>query len=265
MTRFRRAIRKRFQALELPLVLVTFALGVYLAAGTILLAANFPDHKTWTPWSGWFVALLVSAVWVPVYALIQTIQARLQARAELGREARRSLALFCQQIVGAIAHSCANVSVTALAACIWICRDDDTFDEVARFYLPYERPALGVRWHKGKGVAGWAWATNEDLFSDLRPLIAKLDEPDPQAFERLPESARLGLSAAELKSTRVYTGVVAIRLFSTDGKAKLLGMLILDYVGSEGFDCIREQAQKWPVTNYTGACARILTDAGAKL
>jgi hypothetical protein len=156
------------------------------------------------------------------------------------------------------------VSVTALAACVWICRDDDTFDEVARFYLPYERPALGVRWHKGKGVAGWGWATNEDLFSDLRPLIAKL-ELGAEAFDRLPESVRFGLSAAELKSTQEYTGVVAIRLFSTDGKARLLGMLILDYVGTEGFECIREQAQKWPVKNYTGGCARILTEAGAKL
>jgi len=42
-------------------------------------------------------------------------------------------------------------------------------------------------------------------------------------------------------------------------------MLVLDYVGERGFACIAKQAQRWPVTKYTGACAEILTEAGAKL
>jgi len=265
MRRFARFIRKRLSALALPLLVLTFVLGVYLAAGNVLDAAHVPDKHIWVPWSVWFVVLLVSAVWVPIYALYQTIQAGLQSRAKRETQARRDLALLCQQIVGAIAHGCADVSVNALAACVWICRPDDTFDEVARFYLPYERPPVGVRWHKGKGVAGLAWAANDDLLIPMGPFIDKLQDLGPERFDQLPASERLGLSAEELDRTRDYTGIAAIRLFSTDAKTRLLGMLILDYVGAQGFACIAAQAQDLPVTIYTGACARILTEAGAKL
>jgi hypothetical protein len=189
----------------------------------------------------------------------------LQAGAALETQAKADLALLCQQIVGAIAHGCEDVSVTALAACIWICTDDGRFKEVARFYLPYDRPELGVHWHRGKGVAGWAWSLGKDLFADLRPLIAKLDRNRAAAFDMLPENERWGLGAAELDRTRRYTGVAAIQLFATDGSARLLGMLILDYDGDLGFDCIAAQAQRWPVTSYIGGAAKILTATAAKL
>jgi hypothetical protein len=73
------------------------------------------------------------------------------------------------------------------------------------------------------------------------------------------------LSAAELNSTRQYTGICAIRLFSTDAVPRLLGMLILDYVGAEGFTCVAEQVVRLPVTIYLGACAKVLTEASATL
>jgi hypothetical protein len=58
------AVRSRLHALEVPLLVITFVLGVYLAAANILLAVNVPKN-TWVPWTGWFVALLVSAVLGP--------------------------------------------------------------------------------------------------------------------------------------------------------------------------------------------------------
>jgi hypothetical protein len=265
MRRLLHTIRKHLRALGLPLLLLTFVLGVYLAAGNVLLAASVPDKKTWAPWTVWFVILLVSAVWVPVYALYQTVQAQLKDRAQLKTQTVGDLVLLCQRIVAAIAHGCVAVSVNELAACVWLCRTDGRFNEIARFFLPHERPPIGVEWHKGKGVAGWAWAVQADLLADLRPLIARRKRIGAAKFDALPEHVRFGLSAAELDRTRKYTGVVAIQLFSTDGKARLLGMLILDYVGDGGFDCIAEQAQSLPVTTYTGACAKLLTEAGATL
>lgn len=265
MTRLHRAIRERLKSVEVPLFVITFLLGAYLAVGNILDAANVPNKTTWTPWSVWFVLLLVAAVWVPLYALYQTVEARLQSREKRDTQARRDLALTCQQIVCAIADACPTVAVNDLAACVWRCRDDDGFDEVARFYLPHHRPPTGMKWHKGKGVAGWAWAENTNLRSDLRPLIARLDDIGAAAFDALAPSERFGLSAAELDNTREYTGICAIRLFSTNATPQLLGMLILDYIADQGFDCVATQAVARPVKVYTGACATLLTEASATL
>src|ERR1700722_2291527 len=87
MTRVRRAIASHLRAVEVPLLLVTLALGIYLAAGNILDAANVPDESTWEPGKVWFIVLLVAAVWVPIYAVYQTLEARLQSRAKIETEA----------------------------------------------------------------------------------------------------------------------------------------------------------------------------------
>ena len=42
-------------------------------------------------------------------------------------------------------------------------------------------------------------------------------------------------------------------------------MLVLDYVGNHGFDCVGEQVARRPVTTYIGACAAVLTEAHARL
>ncbi len=265
MTRLHRAIRDRLKSVEVPLFVITFLLGAYLAVGNIFDAANVPNKTTWTPWSIWFVLLLVAAVWVPLYALYQTVEARLQSREKVQTQAIAYLTRICQQIVAVIADACPTVTVNHLAACVWRCRADDTFQELARFYLPQDRPPTGVEWHKGKGVAGWAWAKNESLRSDLRPLIARLDEIGDAAFDALAPNERFGLSAAELHSTREYTGICAIRLFSTDAQPRLLGMLILDYAGSDGFDCVAAQALTGAVKMYTGTCATVLAEAYATM
>jgi len=267
-----RAIRARLKSVEVPLFIITFVLGVYLAVGNIFDATNVPDKTTWTPWSLWFVLLVVAAVWVPVYALYQTLEAKLQSREKRQTQAEKlhtsavaQLARTCQQIVAVIADACPKVNVNHLAACVWRCRADDTFEELARFYLPQDRPPTGVEWHKGKGVAGWTWAIEENLRADLRPLIARLDEIGPAAFDELEPHKRYGLSAAELQSTREYTGICAIRLFSADAKPRLLGMLVLDYAGSDGFDCVAAQAVTGAVKMYAGTCATVLAETSATI
>jgi hypothetical protein len=92
-----------------------------------------------------------------------------------------------------------------------------------------------------------------------------LDDIGPAAFDTLEANERYGLSAAELQRTRGYTGICAIRLFSTEAKPRLLGMLILDYAGSEGFDCVAAQAVTGAVKMYTGACATVLTGTSATI
>ncbi len=42
-----------------------------------------------------------------------------------------------------------------------------------------------MKWHKGKGVAGWTWAENKDVCADLRPLIARLETIGATAFDAL--------------------------------------------------------------------------------
>ena len=176
----------------------------------------------------------------------------------LGAVARSDLSIACQMIVAAIAGGCTSVSVNDVAASVCVCSAGDAFDEVARFYLPYERPPTAVRWQKGKGVAGWAWAVRKDLFCDLRPLITRLDREGAAAFDALPEYERFGMSADELDRSRTYTGVGAIQLNSQDHSATLRGMLIIDYSGEEGFDCIARQLQRFPISAYAGGCASVL-------
>ena len=265
MTRLHRAIRDRLKSVQVPLFVITFLLGVYLAVGNILDAANVPNKSTWTPWRVWFVLLLVAAVWVPLYALYQTVEARLQSSEKRHTRAVALLARTCQQIVEAISTACPAVAVSDLAACVWSCQAGDTFKELARFYLPQDRPPTGVEWRKGKGVAGRAWADDEDLRSNLQPLIALLEKIGRDAFDALAPGERFGLSAAELLSTRQYTGICAIRLFSTDAKPRLLGMLVLDYAGSEHFDCVAEQAVGRAVRGYAGVCATVMTESSATI
>lgn len=266
MTGLRHAIRARLKSVEVPLFVITFLLGAYLAVGNIFDAANVPDKTTWRPWSVWFVLLLVAAVWVPLYALYQTVEARLQSSEKRQTRELAVLERTCRQIVTVIAEECPTVAVNQLAACVWRCRADNCFEELARFYLPQDRPRTGVEWAKGKGVAGWAWAIEDNLRADLRPLIARLDEIGPAAFDKLEPQKRYGLSAAELQSTREYTGICAIRLFSTDAKPRrLLGMLVLDYTGGQGFECVAAQAIKGAVKRYAGTCAKVLTGTSATI
>lgn len=267
-----RSIRDGIKRFEVLLYFVTALLGLYLAAGNILRAAKVPSEQAWKPWEALFVILIICAVWVPFYALYKAIDARLEAldkqRSELEKrrsDAERDLALLCQQVVGAIADACRTVGVNDLAACVWTCRTNGDFHEVAQFYLPYLRRGSGVKWRKGVGVAGWAWETDGDLCSDLRPMLERLDAIGATAFDALPPDERLGLHAADLNATRACTGVCALRLFSKASAPELLGVFVLDYTGATGFDCVGCRVATRPVSTFLGACEKVLTEAGAAL
>lgn len=61
-----RSVRDRLKRFEGFLYFVTAVLGVYLAGANLLRSAKWPHEVTWTPWSGWFIAMLVAAVYVPL-------------------------------------------------------------------------------------------------------------------------------------------------------------------------------------------------------
>ncbi|HEX2233709.1 MAG TPA: hypothetical protein VHG69_10135 [Thermoleophilaceae bacterium] len=267
-----RKVRDALKRAEVALYVVTAVLGLYLAGGNAMRGAKWPDEATWQPWTVWFCALVAAALYVPLYALYKAIDAHFEESDKEAAEAEKAkaatdadLQLICQRVVSAVSEACPAVAINDLAAHVWLCRDDGSFDRRAFFTLPEKRKSSGIVWRKGRGVAGMAWEGNEDLRSDLRPLHDKLADLGAAGFDELPAKERHGLTAAEVRSSRQYTGVCAMRLFSQDETRRLLGIFIIDYMGRGEFDCVAEASRRRPISTYLAGCEEILSTATAAL
>lgn len=254
--------------IEVPLNVVALVLAVYLAAGNLLKGAKYPDEATWLPWTGWFIGLLVAALFVPIFALWKFFDAREEKKDKRTAEAERDrarldadMAVLCQQVAAAIARRCPNLNLDHLAVQIWLCNDDGTFDRRYRFFLPYDRQPSGVQWRKGRGVAGMAWKRNKDLAVDLQAVHSRRRELGEKAFDALPSDQRLGMTYAQLATTEKYAGIVAMRLFSTAAAPELLAMLVLDVTGVEDFAAVAASVEMPEIAQAVGACARRLDES----
>lgn len=256
---------------EVPLYVVTAVLGTYLAAANVLRGAKAPDEAFWGPWKVAFVAILVCAVYVPLYALYKALDAHYEKRdrSEVAAEQARArlvrdLEVACQRVVADIAEHCPEVEPNHLAASVWLCADDGSFDHAARFLLPYERKGSGTVWARGRGVAGMAWANDVDLRSDLRPLYECLDRLGDAAFDDLEPGERFGLSANEVRNTSDYSGICAIRLFGSEA-GKVAAIFVVDYTGSDHFACVAEATREPRVKAWLGGCERRLSEYSKNL
>jgi hypothetical protein len=249
---------------EIALFWVAMVLGVYLAVATLLRAAN--HHSTaWEPWHPLFIAMLLAAIFVPVYGFLKTLDARELKEEAAERELKDELDLLCQQAVSVIADRCASTSVNDLAVQVWICLPDGHFDRLALFMLPEARPRSGVEWRKGKGIAGTAWSRGEEMSADLGRLKAQLEDLGDAEFDRLPDGRRYGMTAAEVRKTSHYAGIYAIPLFSEAATPSVLGVFVVDYVGGDGFACVEEGARERPVQLLAAVCEEVLTEGHAIL
>jgi hypothetical protein len=261
-----RSVRDAVKKVEVPYVAaVALVLAVYLAIANVLRAAKWPHESTWAVGTVWFWAILVAAVFVPLFAFYKALDAYFEKRdKEVSEESQaklqltEDLRLLCQQTVAAIADQCKGVEVNDIAVQIWLTRPDDIFDRITRFFLPQERRSSGIEWRKGHGIAGTAWQIDDDLYSDLRPLRRKLGRLGSRKFNALPAQERYGMTSKEVKASR-YTGICAIRIFSEAPGQPLLGFFIVDYVGTTGFDCVADSLAKRPVDTYIGGAGRFLT------
>jgi hypothetical protein len=252
---------------ELTVYGVTALAGTYLAGANVLRAAKVPSEHAWAPWSGLFIALLACAIYVPIYALYKSLDAHYEAqdRAQAESQERalvldRNLEACCQQLVSLIARQCPNVEINQIAASVWLCRDDNQFDPRARFFLPRKRRSSGVNWRRGKGVAGVAWAKNEDVAVDLGPLQRRRRALGRRRFRAVPAAERYGMTYREVADTDVYSGIVALRLRSTDAEPKIVGMLVVDDMGSQDFDCVAQVTLGQEATTLIGECEELITD-----
>ena len=250
---------KRF---DVALYVIAALLGVFLAAGAILRTAKIPSEHVWAAGKPLFWGMLVGAVFVPLYTLYKSFDAHFESLEKRQSQAARDLAIACQKVVSRIADACPGVSVNDLAAFIWLCREDGSFAEAARFYLPHHRKETGVTWGRGRGVAGTAWTNDVDLYSDLTPLVERLEDLDDAGFNRLPLGERLGLTATELTKTRDRAGVCAVRLLARGAKPKLAAMFVLEYTGASDFHCVSTQMQKRAISEILGGCEEVLTETG---
>jgi hypothetical protein len=256
-----RNIRNKIRRADVFVSIITAILGIYLAGGGILLGADVPSEEFWDPWRVPFVVLLVAAIYVPIYGFYKAMDARFEAQDRHEAELQRDLIIYCQRATAELVERCPEVTLNQLAAHVWLCQDDGTFDRCARFFLPHFHKSSGVDWRRGKGVAGMAWELNRNLIADLTPLYARRKQLGDAAFDELPAEERYGMSAQELEASNDYHGVAAILLFSTGWPRTLLGVFLIDYTDEDGgFDCIEAAIKRWQLGSILGACETVLTE-----
>jgi hypothetical protein len=245
---------------EVQFFVLAMVLGVYLAIATLLRAAN--HHSTaWEPWHPLFVAMLVAAVFVPIYAFLRALDARALRSDAARSKLQTRLELLCQRSVSAIADQCQDATVNDLSVQVWICRPGDSFDRRAVFMLPEARPHSGIEWRKGKGIAGTAWLRGEEMGADLGRLKGQLKSLGKAEFDQLPAGRRYGMTADEVRKTSHYAGIYAIPLFAADEPSRILGVFVIDYVGKGGFHCVESCAKERPVQLHAAFCEEVLTEA----
>lgn len=252
-----RAAMRRF---EVQFLWVAMVLGIYLAVATLLRAAR-DQPMALEPWRPLFIAMVVAAIFVPIYTLLRALDARELKADAVGGKLQNDLELLCQRTVSAIADHCQDATVNDLSAQVWICRPDGSFDRRAVFMLPEARPHSGIEWCKGKGIAGTAWARGEEMGADLGRLKSQLASLGEAEFDRLPAGQRYGMSAAEVRKTDHYAGIYAIPLFAAPEPSSTLGVFVIDYVGDGGFGCVEECARERPIQLHAAVCEEVLTEA----
>jgi len=136
-----------YRKVETPVNLAVFALALYLAGANILRAAKWPDEATWLPWTAWFVALLVAALVVALFALSKYFDAREEKRDRRAAEEKLEqrlldvdMARSCQEIAAALARACPGLSLDTVAVQVWLCDEaSGAFERRWRFFLPFDR------------------------------------------------------------------------------------------------------------------------------
>ena len=202
--------------------------------------------------------LIASSLVVPLFALLKYFDAKQEKRdkqvaEESGeqRELDADMARLCQQIAAALARACQGLSLDKVAVQVWLCdAESGRFDRRWRFFLPFDRVSSGIVWRKGLGIAGTAWALNQDLAVS----ILALKELSQAAFDDLAEDERYGMTYEQIQSS-AYTGIIAVRLYAHDTGDTLLGMLVIDYTGDGDFGCLDgAMGNDAAVFNAVGAC-----------
>jgi hypothetical protein len=250
---------------EVQFFVLAMVLGVYLAVATLLRAARH-HGPAWEPWHPLFIAMVLAAVFVPIYTFLRALDAR-DLKADAARsKLQNDLELLCQRSVSAIADHCQDATVNDLSVQVWLCRQDGSFDRRAVFMLPEARPHSGIEWREGRGIAGTAWASRSEGGADLSRLKSQLTTLGDDAFNRLPEDERYGMAASEVRKTSHYTGVYAIPLFALDDPETTVGVFVIDYMGADGsFDCVEQCAKEGPVQIHAALAEEVLTEAGSIL
>lgn len=203
--------------------------AAYLAVAGLLSSKKWPSEKTWQPWTPWFWSLVAAGIVVAAAGFVDWLLSQRSADRAAQGTRDNDLNIFCQQIASKIIGHCvqAGLNPELLTVAVWRTKKDNTFDRTAQFLLPVERPRSGVDWKKGKGVAGWAWASGK---ANQFESLTRRSTMSTAYYDGLMEDKRLGMTYAEWGLVTAYKAVMACALYATAG-ASLLGFLVIDYCG----------------------------------
>lgn len=108
------------------------------------------------------------------------------------------------------------------------------------------------------GVVGMAWKLENNLIVDLAALYDVRQEIGESGFNALGRDERYGMLSREIERTAHYKGVIAMPLFSSENPPSVLAMLVVDFTGAFGFDCLKAAVRRPEIAQYAGACAATL-------
>lgn len=100
--------------------------------------------------------------------------------------------------------------------------DEKNLRRAGSFLLIGDRARSGIRWKKGKGVVGLAWAEERVVVKDLEDVRRRARTVEEYAA--LPEADRLGLSWDEFRKTPRYRAFYAVQATESPGFDGVIGV-----------------------------------------
>jgi hypothetical protein len=223
---WRMRVRARLRTLSFWLNFVLFLVAAYLVVAVGLSDHDVPSKNAWMPWRLPFLSLVAAGIYVAFVAFYEYLRAQSAAVSQRTNDVNRT----CQLIAWRIIETCKELDPAKLTVGVWLTNKDGTFDRGMRFLLPAERPTSAIVWRRGIGVVGSLWGSEDG--DRLEKLVSR-NEMSADDFGKLSMEDRLGLTHAQWKNVRGYTGVVAVKLMQDTGTSKkLLGFLVIDYRGN---------------------------------
>lgn len=234
------------------------ALFCGLSAGALALSrsASFPSASAWDGVTMLFLSQLAVAVGLVVSQTYVFVARRRSRRSALLEDACRAVAAHIDVTAPHLQLRFVGVHIWKVAGLPF----GRHLRRGARFLLAGERPQSGVRWKRGKGLVGQAWASRSPQLADLSILQRKVGCSDD--WNQLSLSERLGLTWEELDATRSYKAVYAAPLFDrtpSGGDPAVRGVLAVDVMQEGHFAALQQATDDMSFASVVGICEAALT------
>lgn len=221
-------LSKRFAWLGAWADVVGLVLVAIVGALALAHSAHFPSSMAWSKGHPLPPAQIAAGVLLVMTQIVVVVRAR---------RGRRNTELedACRHVAGYIDEHCPEVHLREVGVHIWTVAGPPFARYLRRsgsFLLGGQRARSGIRWMKGKGVVGFAWAERMKKIKDIEEIRARARSEEQ--FDALADEEKLGLTWAEFQQTPNYQTVCANPLYRRDNSSSrpdVRGVLAIDFLG----------------------------------